>query len=238
LRERLRPARELLGRASALGLDFFFPPVCPGCGRVGYEICPPCRAGIVPIAGGDCRICNRPLEFGDLCGRCFARGSSLDRVYAAAEYTGALRESVQRFKYRNCRYLGDALAGLLVRRLDGEKLGPRLVVPVPLHRRRLRQRGYNQSGILAKKVARALGWEARTDALSRIHDGRAQVGLNEPERLANVRRAFQGTKTALQGMDVLLIDDVSTTGATLEACARACRRAGASSVVAAVVERG
>lgn len=232
-----RAKRSLL-QVRALVLDFLYPPVCAGCGKLGYAICSGCRAAIIPIAGGDCRICNRPLEFGDICGACSAGAQPLGRVYAATVYSGPIREAVLRLKYENCRYLAGPLAGILARRLVREELGSPLMVPVPLHRKRIGERGYNQSELLAKELARALNLEVELRGLARVVDTRPQVGLKEGERLDNVKNAFRGDPSLLGGRDVLLVDDISTTGATLAACARACRRAGAVAVRAAVVGRG
>ncbi len=227
-----------LRRASGPTLEFLFPPVCPGCGRLGYPICPHCRAEIVPITGSDCRICNRLLDFADICGRCNAARHSLGRVYAAAVYSSPIREAITRFKYDNHRFLAETLGELLARRLRGESLDGFRVAPVPLHRNRQKSRGYNQSALLGRRISEQLGLRYEPDALERVRDTGPQVGRNVNERLANVRGAFGAGSADLQGKDVLLVDDLSTTGATLEACAKAARKAGASSVRAAVVARG
>ena len=87
-----------LQRVSGPALDFLFPPVCPGCGTLGYSICPRCRAAIVAIVESDCRICNRHLDVADICGSCSAKSHNLERVYAAAVYSGPLRDAIARFK--------------------------------------------------------------------------------------------------------------------------------------------
>ena len=227
-----------LRQASDLTLEFLFPPVCPGCGRLGYPICPHCRAAIVSIPGSDCRICNRQLDVADICGRCNAQNHSLERVYAAAVYSGPVRDAIARFKYNNHRFLADALGELLARRIRGESLDSFRVAPVPLHRNRRKSRGYNQSELLGRCVSERLGLRYEPNGLERVRDTNPQVGRNFKERLANVKGAFGAGSASLDGKDVLLVDDLSTTGATLEACAKAARNAGASSVRAAVVARG
>ena len=227
-----------LRQASGLTLEFLFPPVCPGCGRLGYPICPHCRADIVPIPGSDCRICNRQLDFADICGRCNAGRHSLERVYAAAVYSGPVRDAITRFKYNNHRFLADALGELLARRIRGEAFDSFLVAPVPLHRNRRKSRGYNQSALLGRRVSERLGLRYEPNGLERVRDTDPQVGRNLKQRLANVKGAFGPGAADLNGKDILLIDDLSTTGATLEACAKAARNAGAASVTAAVVARG
>ncbi|MCY3801797.1 MAG: ComF family protein [Chloroflexi bacterium] len=227
-----------LRQASGLTLEFLFPPVCPGCGRLGYPICPHCRAEIVPITGSDCRICNRLLDFADICGRCNAARHSLGRVYAAAVYSGPLRDAIIRFKYNNQRFLAETLGDLLARRLREEAVDDFVVTPVPLHRNRQKWRGYNQSALLGKRISEELGLGYEPNGLERLRDTAPQTRQNLKQRLANVRGAFGTGSADLQGKDVLLVDDLSTTGATLEACAKAARKAGASSVRAAVVARG
>ncbi len=227
-----------LRQASDLTLEFLFPPVCPGCGRLGYPICPHCRAAIVSIPGSDCRICNRQLDVADICGRCNAQNHSLERVYAAAVYSGPVRDAIARFKYNNHRFLADALGELLARRIRSESLDSFRVAPVPLHRNRRKSRGYNQSVLLGRCVSERLGLRYEPNGLERVRDTDPQVGRNFKERLANVKGAFGAGSASLDGKDVLLVDDLSTTGATLEACAKAARNAGAFSVRAAVVARG
>ena len=204
---------------------------------MGYPICPHCRAEIVPITGSDCRICNRQLDFADICGRCNAARHSLERVYAAAVYCGPLRDAILRFKYGNHRFLADTLGELLARRLRSEAVNGFVVTPVPLHRNRQKSRGYNQSGLLGRRISEELALRYEPNGLERVRDTASQARQSRKQRLANVRGAFGAGSADLAGKDVLLIDDLSTTGATLEACAKAARRAGASSVRAAVVAR-
>ncbi len=227
-----------LRQASDRTLEFLFPPVCPGCGRLGYPICPRCRAAIVAIQGFDCRICNRQLDVADICGSCNAQAHSLERVYAAAVYSGPVRDAITRFKYNNHRFLAGALGELLARRIRGEALGSFRVAPVPLHRNRLKSRGYNQSALLGRCVSEKLGLQYEPNALERVRDTDPQVGRNLKARLANVKGAFGAGSADLDGKDILLVDDLSTTGATLEACAKAARNAGAASVRAVVLARG
>lgn len=231
-------AKRSLLQARDLVLDILYPPACPSCGRLGYAICPSCRSAIVPIVSGDCRICNRPLEYGDICASCFAGPHHLERVYAATTYSGPIRDVIARFKYGNNRPLAGELAAIMARRLAGEAITSSLIVPVPLHRRRAKERGYNQSELLARGLAKLLQLPVATRALERIVDTRSQVGLKENERLANVKNAFRADPALVAGQDLLIVDDISTTGATLAACARECKRAGAKTVRAAVVGRG
>ena len=185
-----------LQRVSGPALDFLFPPVCPGCGKLGYSICPGCRAAVVPIVDSDCRICNRHLDVADICGSCNAKTHNLERVYAAAVYSGPLREAIGRLKYRNHRFLSSSLGDLLVRRLRVQQLEGFTLIPVPLHRRRKKSRGYNQSEILAKYVSELLDLPLDTDGLERVRDTESQVGRSESDRRRNVRGAFPPRKSS------------------------------------------
>jgi ComF family protein len=157
-------------------------------------------------------------------------------VWAAFDYEGPIAAAIQALKYQG----RDDLAVPLVRRWRLEwhvQVAPdRLVVPVPLHTRRLAKRGFDQAWLLAREVARAIGAEARPRALRRVRSTPPQVGLGRAERERNVRGAFAAA-LPLPGRDILLVDDVSTTGATLHACAEALLQAGARSVHGLVLAR-
>lgn len=155
------------------------------------------------------------------------------QVRAAYVFTGALRSSIHRFKYQGerarGRFLGQLLADYVVERPGAERGAPDVVLALPLHRTRHRERGFNQSEILAQAVAGRLAIPL-VRGLQRTIPTRPQVGLGAEARRANVRDAFLCDGTRIRGTRVLLIDDVVTTGATMEAAARATLAAGASAV--------
>ena len=177
-----------------------------------------------------CRRCGRELEFTGSSCACRGRFRALSRARAAAVYEGPLERAIHRFKYEGWRALAPALAGLMADRLAVEAPPGALVVPVPLHDRRLRARGYNQSELLAAELRRRFRLPAPAGRLIRLRDTPPQVGLDRPRRQANVEGAFAWRGPALAREPVLVIDDVATTGATLEACAVALRAAGAGTV--------
>jgi len=156
---------------------------------------------------------------------------------AAAAYEGPLERAIHRFKYEGWRSLAPPLAALLADRLAVDALPASLLVPVPLHRRRLKTRGYNQAELLAKDLARALHVKPPCTALCRTSDTAPQVGLDRLRRQNNVMGAFTWRAPPLHGEPVLIIDDVATTGATLEACARALKDAGSGSLTGLVLAR-
>ncbi len=160
------------------------------------------------------------------------------RARAVYDYDGVIKQAIHRFKYRGLTAMAPVLAGLLCHHLERFPTKADIVVAVPLHRDRLRERGYNQSELLAAEVARGLGLPLQNGVVERARHTRSQVGLGAVERHANVQGAFNCNGKPLPESKVLLIDDVYTTGATLSDCARALKEAGARSVQALAVARG
>jgi ComF family protein len=148
-----------------------------------------------------------------------------------------LREAIHSFKYKNVRALAEPLGNLLVDFWAKLPDPVDVLVPVPLHRRRVRERGYNQAQLLAQHLGAAVSVCVVCDVLRRVRYTTSQVGLGMPERRENVAGAFSCTGNRLQGKRVLLVDDVCTTGATLEACSMALKAGGARSVWALTVAR-
>lgn len=148
-----------------------------------------------------------------------------------------LREAIHAFKYEGVRVLAGPLGQLLACTWQQGNVPVDVVLPVPLHRARLRQRGYNQSLLLARVLGAETGLPLREDGLTRQRNTRAQVGLSPEQRRANVQDAFVCTAPNLHGQRVLLVDDVLTTGATLEACATALLQAGVREVWALTLTR-
>jgi ComF family protein len=175
---------------------------------------------------------------------CVACSASVERYQGEIEpvafgyYGGALARAIQRFKYEDQPHLATPLGALLRDACGRARLVADAIVPVPLHPRRLVERGYNQSALLARHVARKLGARVSTAVLLRVVDTVPQVELAREARCANVEGAFRVVRaTALEGRAVVLVDDVSTTGSTLRACRRALLEAGATRVTSVVVAR-
>ena len=201
-------------------LDLLFPPRCPGCGRVGAWLCPDCQARFVPPP---CRVLPQPSP-------------SVNGLVTAARYAHPLRDAIHQFKYRNNSNLAWALGRHLANawRLSG--LTADAIVPVPLHPRRLAERGYNQSLLLARVLADELGLPLEDQALVRQRATLPQVDLGAEQRFANVSGAFAG-RGHFAGQRLALADDICTTGATLEECAAALRAIGALEVWAVTLAR-
>jgi ComF family protein len=217
--------------------DFLLPPRCGGCARVGSWLCGGCRARIRYLQEPLCRRCGAEVETPrESCG-CRTRLRSLSRLRSAVAYEGPIELAIQRFKYRGWRRLAEPLALLLVERLTVEGLAAAWVVPVPLHRDRLRVRGFNQSELLARQVTKRMALEPSPGRLVRTRATPPQVGHDRRWRQNNVQGAFYWQGAGLGGRSILLIDDVATTGATLEACAAALKAGGSGPVIGAAVAR-
>jgi competence protein ComFC len=140
-------------------------------------------------------------------------------------------------KYRRDLGLGEVLSGPLIQMLDESTWPLDLIIPVPLGVARLKERGYNQSGLIARPLARETGLRYSPRALARVRETRSQVGLSLDQRKENVRGAFQASSNLVAGKNVLIVDDVMTTGSTLEACAVALLQAGAMQVYGLTLAR-
>lgn len=209
-------------------LDLLFPPLCVGCRRVGRWICERCWDRVSWHQSQACGRCRRPSSR-SVCLRCAGALTSLDGLVAVAEFDGVAREAVHALKY-NGRH---AIAGMLGRLMAGVAPAPvDLVVPVPLHASRRRERGYDQSALLAGRVARELGLPHAPRALTRTRRTEQQATLQADRRRANVAGAF--VSRPWRGEAILLVDDVATTGATIDAAARALKEAGAGKVMGLV----
>ena len=220
-------------------------PACAACGEIldaplSGCVCRNCWAAVLPITPPLCDGCGDPLPApaSRLCTRCGIGGHLIQRARAVGQYEGALREIIHAFKYDRRRSLAAGLAAMMRGRGREMLENADCVVPVPLHRRRERSRGFNQ----ARELARHLGLPV-FDILVRRRYTRPQIELAADRRHANVQGAFAlrprwfGRPVRLVGMTVVLVDDVSTTGATLEACAVVLKESGATGIRALTAAR-
>lgn len=220
-------------------LDLLFPPVCGGCGAPGVRWCIHCQRLTLPIPEPYCSVCGTALAQASLdpCPECRRARPQFRNLRAWSAFDGPVRNALHRLKYRRDVGLGEALTPQLSCFAASLGWPIDLVVPVPLGRKRLGERGYNQVALIARPLAMALGVLYDQQAVTRVRDTRSQVGLARRERQANVRDAFMAKPTRVRGRSILLVDDVATTGSTLSSCAGALCASGARDVFALTVAR-
>lgn len=232
----MRGKDHVLDKWLTAGLDLLFPIRCAGCGTGGEIWCAACQEHLVRLVEPLCPRCGLGLGSLRSCPSCRQRRPSLP-LRAYARYTGRLVSALLHLKYRPDQRLARRMADWLAPIAVQEGWPISAVVPVPLAPGRRRRRGFNQARLLSEQVARALGRSHLTGKLRRVEETRSQVGLTPGERWANVGRAFQAAPGSFAGQRVLLIDDLTTTGATLSACAEALRAAGAQEIWGLTVGR-
>ena len=234
---------ELLQAAVSL----LYPPSCTICGktvRAGEYLCDDCEAKVVRIVPPFCQKCSEPFE-GSIntalsCANCAHRTIYFAAAVAAYRGRGIVRDIIHEFKYNRQIHLRHLIARGLRAALDDERLRERrfdVLMPVPLHPARQRERGFNQADMLAELLSAQTSIPCKA-LLQRIRYTTTQTSLDRAERMENLRNAFRLRKNAdVRGLRVLLVDDVLTTGSTLSECSRVLKRAGAASIYAATAAR-
>ena len=178
-----------------------------------------------------CPKCGRPQASGIVCSNCRERQTQIDGIRSPFRFDGAMREAIHQLKYRNLKAIAPCLAELLAHYLESNPLPGEALIAVPLHPKRLRERGYNQSQLLAWKLAKLINLPVIEDCLIRVKEAKPQVkAANLEERRKNVADAFACQNRKVSDKRVILIDDVCTSGATLQSCAQALKSEGAISV--------
>ncbi len=228
--------RSTLSHLKRSALDLILPTRCLGCRREGDLLCPPCIAGTTQLAEPYCRICADPGVAG-LCRRCRQAAPACDGIRAPYLMEGAVRRGIHSLKYRNVRAAAMPLAQLLADYLADNPVPGEVIVPAPLHQRRLRERGYNQAGLMARELGKLTGLPVNENLLIRARETLPQVRTTTvQQRRENLAGAFVCLEPAA-GQAILLVDDVATTGSTLSAGAAALKEAGAASVWGLTIAR-
>ncbi len=236
-------------------LDLIFPPRCPICGgpldsrdeelaRRTYQLCPSCLSGVIRIRHPFCHLCGMPFKSqavsDHLCGECLTSKRHFVRARSLCVYRGALLKAIHLFKYNGKFHLalplGQMLADAVAELLDMDSID--LLIPVPLHTRRLRERGFNQAVLLAKPLRKRCNIPLVTDVLKRSRWTEPQVNLDRKARRKNVRGSFMvSSPSSVSGKNILLLDDVYTTGSTINECGKILLRAGAKEVYVLTLAR-
>lgn len=216
-------------------LDLFFPPRCVTCRRNGEWFCPACQHAVEKILPPVCHRCGRPLLH-PACPYCEKLPLQIDGTRAVAFFEGNVRHAIHALKYNHRPELAQPLGEMLSAYLFAYPLPVDVLIPVPLHPERERARGYNQSLLLARVLGERHNLPVWHDALTRTRHTRPQVELDAADRRANVHAAF-AAEPRVAGKRVLLIDDVCTTGATLDTCGVALQKCGAKSVWGLAIAR-
>jgi ComF family protein len=245
-----------LNRGNKMGifvkfLELVYPPRCSLCqafltdGKGGViHFCDACLNSLVKISSPRCPVCGIPfvskVEEDHLCGECLKKRPYFDALAAPYLYEGGIMHAIHQVKYQGKTHIAESLGGLLApfaRERFGETKGF-LMMPVPLHPRRLRERGFNQSLVLAGSVGPVLGTRLDFMSLRRVKYTQPQTGLKRDERQRNVKGAFGiGGSPDMKGKTVILVDDVATTGNTLNECARVLKKAGCDRIYCLTLAR-
>jgi len=213
-----------------IAIDWLYPPACGGCGKSGERWCRQCQELCTRIPQSCCQICGVPLPSPGICASCQETPPNYTACRSFAVYEGPLREAIHQLKYQRDIGLGEALAVHLIELLTSLPWHIDLITPVPLSPKRLKERGYNQAGLLAYPVALSSRIPYSARAIRRIRETHSQVGLSAAERSQNLLGAFQAKPEIVMGKSVLVIDDVTTTGSTLMGCTQALLNSGAVAV--------
>ncbi len=220
-----------------------FPVSCCGCeGTVEkdnkYGICSTCMSRIEKINVIGCKYCGKPVNARDvLCSTCHGKKSSVDMFYTSCYYGGIIKNIIKRFKYGNGRYLSLILGEIIIDLFNSIDENIDCMVPIPLSSARKRERGYNQAEILAGFISKNSGLKMSNKYIKRIKNTKPQSALKRNERFQNIKGVFRASPK-VKGKTILIIDDIATTGATIQNAAAALKTAGCSNVMALVAAHG
>ena len=219
-------------------LDILFPRTCPICFKIIAErkckICSKCREKIVHIKEPICKKCGKQLynQEQEYCYDCTKKVHVYDRGYACFAYSGDIKASIYQYKYHNKREYADFYIEEMIKTRGNEikKWNVDIIIPVPLHKKRKRKRGYNQSEIIARGIGAYLNVEVNTSYIMRVKHTRPLKELDNKERRKHLKGAFVVGKKKSEAKRVLLIDDIYTTGSTLNEIAELLKKAGVEKV--------
>ena len=226
-------------------IELIYPRRCPGCETIlesGTTICGKCYTKLTYITEPSCKKCGKPLEneTAEYCYDCIRKNHAYDSGKAVFAYQGVIKESLYRFKYSDKRDYAYFYAVETVERYGKwiRNRGIDGIVPIPLHRKRRRKRGYNQAELYARFLGELLDIPVHSKMLIRVENTRPQKNLNDAERKNNLKKAFKCRENIVQSKCILLVDDIYTTGSTIDAAAEELKSAGVQTVFFACVSIG
>ncbi len=229
--------KNLICQCKELVLELLYPSTCILCGRVSKQgICEECRKQYPIIREPLCMCCGKPIydEEKECCEDCSKHGKSFDQGRSLWVHAGKVKSSIYKFKYSNRRVYAETYGQLLVKKYDDRirLWNPQVIIPVPLHPHRKRQRGFNQAEVLARVIAREISLDipVRTNLVARKKETFKQKQLNEVQRFKNMRNAFQINSNNCIPEVVMLVDDIYTTGATVNEISRVLKEHGVKKV--------
>lgn len=217
--------------------DVFFPKSCPMCDEVmksGMLICKKCEPKLVYIDEPKCKKCGKQIEseVAEYCADCLKTNHYYKRGIAAFQYNDMVSHSIYRFKYHNRRtyaeFYGSAIAEKYREEIRRWHAG--VIIPVPIHERKMIKRGYNQAELIAKELGKNLNIKVDGGILKRVVNTRPQKEMSRNERKKNMEKAFKISKSVVEYKKIILVDDIYTTGSTVDACAKVLLAAGAEEV--------
>lgn len=221
-------------------LDIFFPCLCAGCGtpvEASRLFCAKCEADLAMVTAPFCQICGHPFTSSQgnehVCGECLRQPPFFKAARSVFIYKEPIKRAITQFKFLGCTALAELFVKAIITHLNEfiKQIAPDIIIPVPLHLHRLRERGYNQCLLLAQHMARTLGIPCKKRVLRKVKPTIPQVGLSSYQRRLNIKGSFAVfDQDAVQGKRILLIDDVLTTGSTVNECAKVLVKAGADGV--------
>ena len=219
------------------GLDWLYPPYCGGCGKRGIRWCLDCSQRVQRLMPPFCPSCGAETSEEAPCTTCEKISYHYSAVRSVCYYDGPIRQAILGLKYKGDMGLGEALASDLINLFCSLRWNVDVILPVPIGMTRQAERGYNQAALLAVPLALATETHYESKALRKVRLTRSQVGLSREERVQNVAGAFHADSKIVANQRILVVDDVMTTGATLDACAVALKNAGAGEVYCLTLAR-
>jgi len=210
--------------------------MCGGCGKVGWRWCPECQARVPRISKPFCEACGVPTQGSNICEKCKLNPPAY-QMMSWAVFDSPIQNALHAMKYRRNIGLGESIAIQMVDFVRSLNWPIEIMIPVPLGKKRLRERGYNQVALVARPLAYRLGLKYESDALQKVRETRSQVGLTESQRHENVQNVYWADAKIVNRRSILVMDDVATTGSTISACTAALLSAGARETYVLTIAR-